>query len=284
MNYKLYVGIALLMAILLSSCSEESTTKSVIIGDVSNGKTLFETNCAACHQKDGKGKTGFAPSLNNIDFLAIANDHLIKRFILEGRAGTTMASFKNNPNVAENVDDIVAYMRSWSKEFALYEQIPLDYEWKSNGDADNGKALFANYCAACHGAEGQGYFAGVPGTGIGNASFVSAVPDDYMKQTLLIGRVGTAMKSFDGAKGVANLTNNEMDDVVAFLRTKGAYNKLVATATTAEYSEPATGSYTFSGGLITIPYLLFIICITAFALITIIYALSVINKLQKDIV
>jgi len=61
MNYKLYLGIAL-MVTLLSSCSEESTTQNLIIGDVSNGKILFETNCAACHQMDGKGKTGFAPT------------------------------------------------------------------------------------------------------------------------------------------------------------------------------------------------------------------------------
>jgi len=248
MNYKLYLGIALL-ATLLISCSEPDTP-NLITGDVNNGKSLFETNCVACHQKDGKGKTGFAPSLNNIDFLAVADDHLIKRFILEGRAGTTMASFKNNPNVAENVDDIVAYIRSWSKDFALYEQTPLDYQWKSDGDAENGKGLFANYCAACHGAEGQGYFAGVPGTGIGNAS-----------------------------KGVANLTNNEMNDVVAFLRTKGEYNQLVAEAS----SEPSTtGSYTYnSAGLFAVPYLLLIICVTILALITIIYSLSVITKLQK---
>ncbi len=277
MNYKLYLGIALL-ATLLISCSEPDTP-NLITGNASNGKTLFETNCVACHQKDGKGKTGFAPSLNNIDFLAVADDHLIKRFILEGRAGTTMASFKNNPNVAENVDDIVAYIRSWSEDFALYEQTPLDYQWKSDGDAENGKGLFANYCAACHGAEGQGYFAGVPGTGIGNASFVSMVPDDYIKQTLLTGRVGTAMKSFDGAKGVANLTNNEMNDVVAFLRTKGEYNQLVAEAS----SEPSTtGNYTYnSAGLFAVPYLLLIICVTILALITIIYSLSVITKLQK---
>ncbi len=279
MNYKLYLGIVLIATLLISCSEEQPTTQNLIIGDVSNGKTLFETNCAACHQKDGKGKTGFAPSLNNIDFLAIANDHLIKRFILEGRAGTTMASFKNNPNVADNVDDIVAYMRSWSKDFALYEQIPLDYEWKSDGDADNGEALFTNYCAACHGAEGQGYFAGGPGNGIGNASFVSMVPDDYIKQTLLIGRAGTAMKSFDGAKGVANLTNNEMNDVVAFLRTKGEYNQLAAGVPAAESD---TGSYAFSSG-ITIPYLLFIIGIASFALITIIYSLSIITKLQKGI-
>ncbi len=221
MNYKLYIGIAL-TATLLLNCSE-SKNSNLISGDVNNGKTLYETNCAACHQQDGKGKTGFAPSLNNIDFLAVADDHLIKRFILEGRAGTIMTPFKNNPNVAGNVDDIVAYMRSWSEDFDLYNETPIDYEWKSNGDAGKGEALYANYCAACHGDQGQGYFAGGSGTGIGNASFVSMVPDDYIKKTLLMGRVGTAMKSFDGAKGVANLTNIEMNDVIAFLRTKGEY-------------------------------------------------------------
>lgn len=236
MNYIKLIGIFGITAILFG-CGE-STDAPVkldpIKGDIAKGAEIFKTNCTACHQQDGKGKAGFAPSINNIDFLAIADDHLVKRFILEGRPGTAMMAYKNNPAVADNVNDLVAYIRTWSEGFALYEELPLNREWKSGGDAGNGETLFANYCASCHGENGQGYSAGGSGTGIGNAAFLAIAPDDYIKQTILNGRAGTAMKSFDGAKGVAHLTDSDMDDVISFLRTKGEY---VAASTVVEKAE-----------------------------------------------
>jgi mono/diheme cytochrome c family protein len=278
MNYKSVLGI-FGIAMFMMSCSDPQP-QGAIVGDVSNGKAIFDVNCAVCHQKDGKGKAGFAPSINNIDFLAVADDHMIKRFILEGRAGTSMIPFKNNPNVADKVDDVVAYMRSWTNDFPLYKEAIVDHNWESNGDAGNGEALFTNYCAACHGNQGQGYSAGGSGTGIGSAAFVSLVPDDYIKQTLQKGRAGTAMKPFDGAKGVANLSNEEMDDVIAFLRTKAAYIKLAAVG---NMGSPSEGGFTTTS-ILSDPYMIFICAVALFALLAILYLLTIIVRLQKIVI
>jgi mono/diheme cytochrome c family protein len=224
------VVLSFTLGLLVTSCGGDSagekSTASVervyIKGDVAKGAEMFKTNCTACHQADGKGKAGFAPNINNIDFLSIADDALIKNFILEGRAGTSMMSYKNMPNVADNIDDLVAYMRSWEKEFELAKVTPVDAHWKSSGDAANGGKLFQEFCMYCHGADGEGYASGGAGTAIGNPAFLSLVSDDYIKQTLILGRNGTAMKSFAGAKGVAHMTDSDMDDVVKYLRELGA--------------------------------------------------------------
>ena len=220
------VVFAFAAGLFMTSCGGESTNEKsteiaervYIKGDVAKGAEIFKTNCAVCHQPDGKGKAGFAPNINSIDFLSIADDALIKSFILEGRAGTAMTAYKNMPNVADNIDDLVSYIRSWEKEYELMTVTPVDKNWKSAGDAANGKKLFKEFCMYCHGATGEGYASGGAGTAIGNPAFLELVSDDYIKQTLILGRNGTAMKSFAGAKGVAHMTDSDMDDVVAYLR------------------------------------------------------------------
>ena len=220
--------LALGLSALLFSCGGDDSTvveEPAIVGDIVKGEEVFKTNCTACHQADGKGKAGFAPSLNNIDFLQVANDQQIKRFILEGRPGTMMMPFKDNAKVAENINDLVAYIRSWKDGFDLYEKVSVDKSWVSQGDAAKGSEMYTSYCAACHGQEGEGYSSGGAGTGIGNAAFLKTTPDAYIKAVMMDGRAGTAMKSFDKAKGLANLDQSQMDDIVAFLRSKQAYEK-----------------------------------------------------------
>jgi len=276
MNFKTLI-ILLVSAMIIWSCGEPPIQEP-IVGDVAIGEAIFQSNCIACHQSDGKGKSGLAPSINNIDFLAIADDHLIKRFILEGRTGTTMIPFKNIPDVATNIDDLVAYMRSWSKDYALYKEIVIDKSWESQGDATNGSALFTTFCAACHGNDGQGYSAKGSGTGIGNPAFVSMVSDDYIKQTLLLGRAGTAMKPFDGAKGVASLSNAEMDDIVSFLRTKGEYKMEQVSSSSVSSSNSVSATTDMS--MFTNPYFVIIMVMLVFFALLLIYMMFIIKRIK----
>lgn len=213
--------IALVLGLTLSSCGSDDKkeiARNFIDGEKAKGSKIFDTYCTACHQQDGKGKIGFAPSINNIDFLALADDELLKKFVLEGRPGTTMIPFKNMPDVAKDINHLVAFMRSWEKDYELFKPVHVDEGWNSEGNVANGSSLFSTYCASCHGDKGIGYAAGGSGTGIGNAHFLKLVSDDYIKQTLILGRAGTAMQSFAGAKGIAHFTDSDMDDVVAYLR------------------------------------------------------------------
>lgn len=185
---------------------------------VESGKKIFSQTCVACHQVDGVGKSGFAPRLNSPDFLGLANDSFIRQTILEGRPGTAMMPYKVMPNVAENVDDVVAYIRSWQNEYANFKDYETDWTKKVSGNLSAGKTSFRTYCASCHGPNGGGYADGGSGPGIGLSGFLKVASDDYIKKTIEIGRAGTAMKPFGHGKGLANISEDEIKNIVVYLR------------------------------------------------------------------
>ncbi|PCJ18567.1 MAG: hypothetical protein COB02_10535 [Candidatus Cloacimonadota bacterium] len=181
---------------------------------VDKGKTAYMMNCSPCHQADALGKVGFAPSIGSRDFLAIADDKFIKTTVLKGRAGTSMMA---RPDLkGEQLNNIVAYLRSFKFDTPL--KVKVNKHWEAEGDYKKGKEIFKVTCAVCHGKKGEGYISGGPGTGIGLKGFLDTVSDDYIYKTLEHGRSGTAMRPFIGAKGLSNLSKQEAEDVIVFLR------------------------------------------------------------------
>ena len=186
-------------------------------GDAKAGHLHYNANCAACHQPDGSGKPGFAPSIRNADFLAIASDEFIKDTIRKGRPGTAMVQ---RPDLSDQVlDDIVAYLRALRGGPTKQIEVDPTKDLASKGDAKNGLDLYGAYCASCHGEGGKGYLSGGPGTAIGLSGFLDSASDDYIFQTLKVGRIGTPMRAFIGARGLANLSEQEAYDIIAYLRT-----------------------------------------------------------------
>lgn len=191
---------------------QSEVLKDPIVG---NGARLFEIHCAACHQSGGSGLIGFAPGLRNTDFLALASNDYIERSIREGRPGTAMVG--RSDLMDEDVSAMIAYLRS----FATTESIPLDNQLRVSGDREAGAEKFALFCVPCHGPNGEGYAVGVPGTGIGLPGFLSVASDDYILKTLKHGRRGTPMRPFLGAKGLANLSEQDAHDIITHLRYLG---------------------------------------------------------------
>jgi len=94
-------------------------------GDAAHGRELFDGHCARCHGEQGHGGTGtgvtfsrkrdlpiIAPALNNSGFLAAASDAMIRNTIILGREGTPMVSALVLGLSEDDVDDVVAYIRS----------------------------------------------------------------------------------------------------------------------------------------------------------------------------
>jgi cytochrome c oxidase cbb3-type subunit 3 len=105
------------------------------------GKVWFEDNCAACHQRSGKGNILLgAPDLTDNDWLYGASASDITTSIHDGRSGVMppWASLG-----ADNVKNLAQYVLSLSGA-------PHDA-----AKAAAGQPLFAT-CAACHGADGKG--------------------------------------------------------------------------------------------------------------------------------
>lgn len=119
-----------------------------ISGNVAHGKQLYAQDCAACHGDNGQGGKGtgvtfsrprnlpiLAPALNNAGFLASATDSMIRNTMLEGRKGTPMNPFKGKKVSQKDVDDIVAYVRSFEKDIKPEpnEKEPMTMTYEAQG-------------------------------------------------------------------------------------------------------------------------------------------------------
>jgi mono/diheme cytochrome c family protein len=178
------------------------------------GKTQFDENCAACHQADAIGKPGIAPSLTNPELLAITSDEFLMAVIRDGREETSMMPFA--PIGRKNVQAIVAYLRSHAK--GPNRAAEVNAQPDAHGDPRLGKQWYNYICSTCHGLSGDGYDAGGTGTAIGLPGFLNNVSDGFIRETIKKGRSNTRMLAFQGPAGLANLSDQEIDDVIVYLR------------------------------------------------------------------
>lgn len=114
--------------------------KRPVQGDSRHGKVLYEHQCAACHGQKGEGGHGtgvtfsrprdlpiIAPALNNRGFLKAASDQLIKATLMEGREGTPMQSYLKQGMSEQDINDVVAYVRSFEQQ-SLTEEFDFEKE------------------------------------------------------------------------------------------------------------------------------------------------------------
>lgn len=181
----------------------------------SKGKNLYEQNCIFCHQADAIGKPGFAPSLTNPEFLSVASDKFLMSTIRDGRPGTGMPPFAHLGR--KDVEAIVAYLRDHAKLPNISAQV--NAQPHTQGDPRLGQVWFDQICATCHGPHGDGYVAGSTGTAIGKAGFLDKASDGFIRETIKRGRSNTRMIGFSGPDGMAALSDRDIDDIIAYLRT-----------------------------------------------------------------
>ena len=177
-------------------------------------KRLYDQNCAVCHQADAIGKPGFAPSLTNKEFLSISSDKFLESTIRDGREGTGMPPFSHLGR--QKVKAIVAYLRSHA--VLPDRSLTVDAQPDAHGDPRLGKQWYDNICSTCHGVKGDGYAAGGTGTAIGKPGFLGKASDGFIRTTVKEGRSNTRMLGFQDATGLANLSNQEIDDIIVYLR------------------------------------------------------------------
>lgn len=83
----------------------------------------------------------------------------------------------------------------------------------------DGAALYAKYCALCHGKEGKGYAAD-NAPSLVSQTFLESATDHYIARGIRVGRPGTAMAGY--AKRIGGpLDEKEIQAIVRFLREKG---------------------------------------------------------------
>lgn len=183
--------------------------------EVKAGEIIFNQNCIFCHQADAIGKPGVAPSLTNPEFLSMASDKFLLSTIRDGRPGTGMPPFAHLGRAG--IEAIVAYLRAHTDRPSRAEQI--DGQPRAKGDPRLGEVWYQQICSTCHGVSGDGYLAGGTGTAIGKPGFLTKASDGFIRETIKRGRSNTRMRGFQGANGLANLSDEEIDDIITYLRT-----------------------------------------------------------------
>ena len=86
------------------------------------------------------------------------------------------------------------------------------------GDVAMGRTWYMNICSTCHGSAGNGYESEGAGTAIGLAGFLHKVSDGFIRETISKGRSNTRMLAFQGPAALADLNDQEIDDVIVYLR------------------------------------------------------------------
>jgi mono/diheme cytochrome c family protein len=212
-QFLFYPAVCLLL--LFSSITNTYADQQAQSAKILEGEKIINRSCIYCHQEDAIGKPGVAPSLTNKEFLSIASDEFIISTIREGRVGTGMPPFKHLGK--DKINSILAYLRS--KAVLPSRAKKIEKQAKSKGNKRKGKQLFNQICSGCHGENGNGYSAGGTGTAIGKAGFLKHASDGFIRTTIKEGRSNTRMRSFQGSAGLANLSNQEIEDIIAYLRT-----------------------------------------------------------------
>ncbi len=188
--------------------------KTLNSGVIKKGANLFEQNCEVCHQADAIGEPGTAPSLTNPELLSISSDKFLMATIRDGREDTAMMPF-DHLKMSE-AKAIVTYLRS-------HQNLPdrskeVDSQPDAHGDPRLGQLWYDNICSTCHGIAGDGYSSGGTGTAIGLSGFLSKASDGFIRETIKEGRSNTRMKGFQGPEAMANLSDQEIDDIIVYLR------------------------------------------------------------------
>jgi cytochrome c oxidase cbb3-type subunit 3 len=178
------------------------------------GEEQFNENCSVCHQADAIGQPGVAPSLTNPELLSISSDKFLMATIRDGREDTGMPPFAHLGR--KNAQAIVAYLRSHATTANRAEEVAAQPD--ARGDPRLGMQWYNYICSTCHGLSGDGYEAGGTGTAIGLSGFLDKVSDGFIRETIKYGRSNTRMLAFQGPAGLANLSDQEVDDIIVYLR------------------------------------------------------------------
>jgi mono/diheme cytochrome c family protein len=210
-----------------ADCSVVSASR----GDARIGGALYRANCSGCHGLNGEGGQ-IGISLRAPAFLAIVSDDMLAETILRGRANTAMPSWRQFDN--RDVSDLLAFLRSWQplrsnrdevlalldnpkRERGSDEQdsnagdrpsLTLRVTSDSEPSAATGLKLYRSRCTVCHGEHGEGKI----GPSISNQAVLSVVSNEFLHDTIVRGRPGTAMPAW------RQLSSEDVADVIALLR------------------------------------------------------------------
>jgi len=177
---------------------------------------LYGRNCGGCHGAEGKG--GAAIALANPEYLAIADDAVIRRATSTGIAATSMPAFAQRAGgmlTDKQVNVIVNGIRQrWAKPDAFSAIDPPPYSASVPGDSTRGLAVYAAYCSSCHGTGGRG---GQKASSIVDGSFLALISDQQLRTIVITGRPELGAPDWRDDIPGKSMSAQDVSDVVAWL-------------------------------------------------------------------
>jgi cytochrome c oxidase cbb3-type subunit III len=213
--------VAVLSMMLLAACSSPpgrpgKDSEVIAPSDVSDFRTLYAENCAACHGTEGRG--GAAIALADPVYLAIVDEPSMRKVITNGVHGTSMPAFAQSAGgmlTDKQIDVIGSGIRSrWSRPGILDGTNPPSYAAKFPGDIQHGEVSYRTYCSSCHGSQGQG---GPKGSAITNDSFLALMSDQELRTIVIAGRPELGAPDWRGDVAGKPMSDQEITDIVAWL-------------------------------------------------------------------
>jgi cytochrome c oxidase cbb3-type subunit III len=176
---------------------------------------LYGQNCAGCHGSDGTG--GATTALHDPVFLAIADDAAIRSAVASGVRGTAMPAFAKSAGgmLTDNqINVLVAGIRSWAQPGFLQGANPPSYAAKTPGNVEHGAQVYETFCSSCHGSAATG---GSKASSIVDGSYLALVSDQHLRTTVIAGRPELGAPDWRGDVPGRPLSDQELTDVVAWL-------------------------------------------------------------------
>jgi cbb3-type cytochrome c oxidase subunit III len=198
------------------------------------GQQLFATNCAPCHGTFGEG--GPNPSrqddiiapISTGEYLKTRDDATLRAIISQGQPNFGMSPFASSnggPLDEDQIDAIVAYLRSWEAN----PPVELPPEIAQRNISGNGVQIYKELCAQCHGEQGEG---GI-GPSLVDAEFTQKYPaDEAIFDTISNGHPATPMIAWGGI-----LTSDQIQQLVEYIRQLGG-----SAAPTTQAPEPTAAA------------------------------------------
>jgi mono/diheme cytochrome c family protein len=197
--------------------------RPVPANQLSDFAMLYGQNCAGCH--GANGTLGPAPPLNDLYFLHIVPDAVLRSVIADGRPGTPMPAFsrsRGGPLGEEQVKVLAEGLKPrWGRPQKEMLSVPpyALAEGASGGQSERGARVFARACASCHGERGEGKKQGAGA--INNPAFLALISDQALRRVVITGRPDLRMPSYRGKDGRSDqfepLSGGDIDDLVALL-------------------------------------------------------------------
>jgi cbb3-type cytochrome c oxidase subunit III len=201
------------------------------------GEQVYRQYCTACHGNGAytrwdKKFSRFIPAIRGVSLISTATREYFQSNIEQGRPGTQMPAWGPHAGglLPEEIGTVIEYLRTGAAAAPAMPALTL------HGDSSRGHFLFQRNCAGCHGMNGRSGIA----PEIGNPVFQKAATDDFIVRTIRNGRAETAMPAFQRPEASA-LSDQDIADVLAYLRTLGAPGSQKAMAQNATSATPSGG-------------------------------------------